>query len=157
MKHFCDKYYVNEFGHLFSYKYGKIKQLKPYINHKGYAMYRLRIGGKTIQYSEHHLSYYCNVRPFDSSDGLHIDHIDTDRLNNHYSNLRRVSRKENARNPITRVANLRHIEKLRQINTKKVPYEVVYNLYCDGLNLSEIGRKVGLSRSTVRRKLRMRY
>lgn len=35
-------------------------------------------------------------------EGAHIDHIDTDKLNNHPSNLRWVTPKENANNPITR-------------------------------------------------------
>lgn len=34
-------------------------------------------------------------------EGAHIDHIDTDRLNNHPSNLRWVTRKENNSNPLT--------------------------------------------------------
>lgn len=34
-------------------------------------------------------------------EGAEIDHIDTNRLNNHPSNLRWVTRKENANNPLT--------------------------------------------------------
>lgn len=34
-------------------------------------------------------------------EGAHIDHIDTDRLNNHPSNLRWVTPKENSNNPVT--------------------------------------------------------
>lgn len=36
-------------------------------------------------------------------DGSEVDHIDTDRLNNHPSNLRWVNRKTNLNNPITKV------------------------------------------------------
>lgn len=41
----------------------------------------------------------------DYFEGAEIDHIDTDRLNNHPSNLRWVTRKENLNNPLTRKNN----------------------------------------------------
>lgn len=98
MYHYNENYVVNEYGELFSLFGYKIKKLKPYINAKGYAMYRLRIDGKTIQKSAHHLSYWVNIGHFDKSDGLQIDHIDGNKLNNHYTNLRRVTPKDNCNN-----------------------------------------------------------
>lgn len=98
---FDGNYSVDEYGNVYSHKYGKLRKLKPYINKRGYIMFRLRVDGKTVQYSGHHLSYYVNVSEFDTSDGLQIDHIDGNKQNNHFSNLRRVTAKENMRNPNT--------------------------------------------------------
>ena len=98
MRHYNENYVVNESGELFSLLGHKLRKLKPYINSKGYVMYRLRINGKTIQRSAHHLSYWVNIGHFDTSDGLQIDHIDGNKLNNHYTNLRRVTPRDNMNN-----------------------------------------------------------
>ena len=98
MRYYNENYVVNEYGELFSL-FGLVpRKLKPYINQNGYAMYRLRINGKTIQKSAHHLSYWVNIGHFDTSDGLQIDHIDGNKLNNHYTNLRRVTPRDNCNN-----------------------------------------------------------
>lgn len=98
MYHYNENYVVNEYGELFSLFGYKIRKLKPYINSNGYVMYRLRVNGKTIQKSAHYLSYWVNVGHFDKSDGLQIDHIDGNKLNNHYTNLRRVTPRDNCNN-----------------------------------------------------------
>lgn len=98
MRYYNENYVVNEYGELFSLFGHKLKKLKPYFNKRGYAMYRLRINGKTIQRSAHHLSYWVNVGHFDTSDGLQIDRIDGNKLNNHYTNLRRVTPRDNINN-----------------------------------------------------------
>lgn len=98
MRYYNENYVVNEYGELFSLFSGRLKKLKPYFNNRGYAMYRLRINGKTVQKSAHHLSYWVNIGHFDISDGLQIDHIDGNKLNNHYTNLRRVTPKDNCNN-----------------------------------------------------------
>jgi len=56
--------------------HGRLRKLKPRISSKGYAEYRLRLGGKTVTKSAHYLSYWVNIGHFDTSDGLQIDHID---------------------------------------------------------------------------------
>lgn len=93
MRYFNDNYLVDEYGALYSIFRGKLKKLKPYRNQNGYLMYRVRENGKTKAYSSHHLSYYVNVERFSSKDGLQIDHIDGNKDNNHFSNLRRVTPK----------------------------------------------------------------
>ena len=96
--HYNENYVVNEYGECFSLMYGKLRKLKPRIGTRGYAEYRLRIDGKTVTKSAHYLSYLVNIGHFDPSDGLQIDHIDGNNLNNHYTNLRRVTPKDNANN-----------------------------------------------------------
>lgn len=98
MYHYDENYVVNEYGELFSVFGNRLKKLKPYINARGYAMYRLRVNGKTIHRSAHFLSYWVNIGHFDKSDGLQIDHIDGNKRNNHYLNLRRVTPKDNQNN-----------------------------------------------------------
>lgn len=98
MYHYNENYVVNEYGEVFSLLGRKVKKLKPYVNSRGYAMYRLRVNGKTIQRSAHFLSYWVNIGHFDKSDGLQIDHIDGNKLNNHYTNLRRVTPRDNINN-----------------------------------------------------------
>lgn len=98
MYHYNENYVVNEYGELFSVFGNRLKKLKPYINARGYAMYRLRVNGKTIHRSAHFLSYWVNIGHFDKSDGLQIDHIDGNKRNNNYLNLRRVTPKDNQNN-----------------------------------------------------------
>ena len=96
--HYNENYVVNEYGECFSLFYGRLKKLKPRTSKKGYVEYRLSLNGKIVTRSAHHLSYLVNIGHFDSSDGLQIDHIDGNKLNNHYTNLRRVTPKDNANN-----------------------------------------------------------
>lgn len=96
--HYNENYVVNEYGELFSLFYGRLKKVKPSINKGGYITYCLNIDGKTVHRTAHHLSYWVNIGHFDSSDGLQIDHIDGNKLNNHYTNLRRVTQKDNLNN-----------------------------------------------------------
>ena len=126
MYHYNENYVVNEYGELFSLFGIKIRKLKPYINANGYVMYRLRINGKTIQKSAHYLSYWVNIGHFDRSDGLQIDHIDGNKLNNHYTNLRRVTPKDNCNN-INTIGELtpRSKSKYRITNSDRLPCKYI--------------------------------
>lgn len=126
MRYYNENYVVNEYGELFSLFGLKIRKLKPYKNNRGYLMYRLSIDGKIIQKSAHHLSYWVNVGHFDTSDGLQIDHIDGNKLNNHYTNLRRVTPRDNANNintkgPLPKVSKSNY----RITNTYMLPSEYI--------------------------------
>lgn len=126
MRYYNENYVVNEYGELFSLFGLKIRKLKPYKNNRGYLMYRLSIDGKIIQKSAHHLSYWVNVGHFDTSDGLQIDHIDGNKLNNHYTNLRRVTPRDNMNNintmgPLPKVSRSNY----RITNTYMLPSEYI--------------------------------
>lgn len=76
------------------------RMLTPSINARGYATVHLRIGienesGKYLRV--HNLVADTFLEP-GREDQLEIDHIDRNRTNNYYKNLRRVSHKENAEN-----------------------------------------------------------
>lgn len=149
MKEFRSGYYVNEDGELFSTRQGKLRKLKGRINKKGYRMYALRLGGITKDFSAHHLSYYVNVEPFDSSDGLQIDHMDGNKLNNNYENLRRVTPKENTNNPITK----RNITGANNHRYREIDLNKLSELYLSGESLRSIARYFQCSRQLVTNRL----
>ena len=62
--HYTENYVVNEYGECFSLFYGKLRKLKSRINKRGYVEYRLRLNGKTVTKTAHHLSYWVNIGLF---------------------------------------------------------------------------------------------
>lgn len=147
MKHFIDDYFANEYGELFSKKYNKLRKLKPYTNYKGYNMYRVCIDGKVKTYSQHHISYWVNISEFDTSDGLQIDHIDGNKQNNYYSNLRRVSQVINANNPATK--------KYGRTPANKCDIDMVelIELRAKGMSIASLAKRFNCSRSTIKSRL----
>ena len=93
-------YYISEYGQVISIsKKGKVKFLKNSITHDGYARIALKYEkGKEKKYRINRLVFQTFVGNL--VDGLVIDHIDGNRLNNHYSNLRQITQKENIENAI---------------------------------------------------------
>lgn len=147
MRHFIDDYFVSNDGKLYSKKYGKCKELKPYINKYGYVMYRLCVDGKVKHYSAHHLVYYCFVGKFDTSDGLVIDHIDGNKSNNTPGNLRRVTNRMNCNNPNTKVYGRPPSHKL-DLDVNYIKRQVSL-----GRSFSDIARELGCSRSTIKNRV----
>lgn len=147
MKFFIGSYLADECGNLYSTKYNKLHKLKFYINRKGYKMFRVCINGKVKAYSAHHISYYVNVCEFDTKDGLVIDHIDGNKSNNHYINLRRVSHKENCNNEKTKVYGIPPVNKC-DIDLNKLS-----ELKAKGCNVTQLSKFFKCSRSTVRGRL----
>lgn len=144
MKKFIDDYFVTNTGKVFSRKYGKLRELKYYVNSKGYMMYRLSIEGKVKQYSAHHLVYYCYVSRFDTKDGLVIDHIDGDKKNNTPENLRRVTNRVNCNNPNTKIYGKTPKNKLDlDVNYIKSQVEL-------GRSFTSLGKELGCSKSTIK-------
>ena len=97
-------YEVNENGTIFRNVKSK-KQLKIKLDfhhsEKGYYTTFVRIGGrkpgaKTIRVPIHKVVAECWLG--DKPDGLEIDHIDRNSHNNHYTNLRYVTRSEQMKN-----------------------------------------------------------
>lgn len=88
-----DKYIVYENGTI--YNLTETKEYKHDINHSDY--HRVFINGKRESVSR--IVYEAFKGEIDES--LEIDHIDTNRNNNHLSNLRAVTHKENMNNPLT--------------------------------------------------------
>lgn len=73
---------------------------------KGYELVTIHQDGKTITYRVHRLIYETLVGKI--SEGMEIDHIDTNPRNNSIENLRVCTPKENRNNPLT----LQHYSKM---------------------------------------------
>lgn len=88
-------YYICEHGEILSRKtnYKKIKILKHIINQHNYHTVFLRKNGK--QYNKRISNLVMETFVGAKQKGLEVDHIDGNRENDHLSNLRYVSRKEN--------------------------------------------------------------
>jgi hypothetical protein len=93
-----ENYYVNKHGHVFNTRTGK--NLKPQIQ-RGYAFYTLSKKQKIKRFSSHRLVMlaFC---PVDNSDKLCVDHIDSNRSNNHVSNLQWLTLSENTKETVKR-------------------------------------------------------
>jgi hypothetical protein len=72
----------------------KGKELTPFISNCGYVRIAIRKDGKPIKYSVHRLVAEAFVTREDGRE--FVNHLDKDKLNNHYSNLEWVSMIENA-------------------------------------------------------------
>jgi hypothetical protein len=86
-----DQYAVSDEGYVMNAKTGHI--LRPSDDRRGYA--RVDLHGK---HRKVHRLVAERFLPAPTQEGLVIDHIDRNRLNNHASNLRWVTIKENNRN-----------------------------------------------------------
>ena len=88
------KYAITEDGQVLSFKLdGTYKEVKAHPNDRGYNKIKLSRNGKYVTRKIHRLV----METFYDIDlnKLHIDHIDGDKLNNHYTNLRWCTQKEN--------------------------------------------------------------
>lgn len=88
------QYYVSEFGDV--YNSNTSRKLKP--KKDGYLRYTYYLDGKSITTPAHILVYKAFVSPIINYE---IDHIDGDKFNNHYTNLRDISHSENMINAMS--------------------------------------------------------
>ena len=89
-------YQVSNLGRVKSLKFNKEKILKPVVNSNGYLSANLYCEGKLKQKSVHQIIAitFLNHKP-DGNNGLIVDHIDNDKLNNRLENLQLISNREN--------------------------------------------------------------
>ena len=94
---FEGRYQVNEFGQVYSLL--KKKWLKPGLTKNGYLVYNLTPVNirPQITYTAHALVFMHYIGT--DYEGT-INHIDGNKLNNHYSNLEVISHSENVRHAI---------------------------------------------------------
>jgi hypothetical protein len=91
-----ENYQVSELGQVYSKITGK--ELKPRISSRGYEMITFRKKGSDKQYSflTHRLVALAFVPNVNNKP--YVDHIDMNKLNNNYKNLRWVTNSENQMN-----------------------------------------------------------
>lgn len=85
-------YFVSDHGRVFNSKRGRLLKSNDW---QGYERYRLRWNGKYHVLRGHRLvamAFIPNDNLLDT-----VDHIDHDRKNNHYTNLRWMSLSDNSR------------------------------------------------------------
>lgn len=89
-------YSISEFGDV--KKESKNKLLIPQLKNNGYFQIGISKSGSQRYFSIHSLvaASFLGVRP----DGYEINHKDTNRQNNHYSNLEYVTKKGNAQHAV---------------------------------------------------------
>lgn len=95
---FPDCYLVSDNGEVFSLTSNKI--LKPRLDQAGYCIYSLCSNGKQHTITAHKLVAMAFLP--NPENKPQIDHINGIKTDNRVENLRRVTAKENANNPITR-------------------------------------------------------
>jgi hypothetical protein len=90
------------------------KSIKGSVGNRGYRYFQLQRSNKRINYLIHHLvaETFIGERP----EGLVIDHIDRNKLNNTVSNLRYITYKENSKNSDRYRADIDEIDKQKRIN-----------------------------------------
>lgn len=99
-------YYISPNGDVYrKLKSGKFSKRKTYLKQDGYCANVLHYNNTRTDVKNHHLVAHCYIseRP---SKNYEIDHIDQNRSNNHYTNLRWVTHAENMR---YKCKNKRHI------------------------------------------------
>lgn len=119
------------------------KILKPYLDNDGYEIIRLSKNNKSRAFKVHRLVaiYFLD----NINNKLVVDHIDTNKRNNNYTNLRWVTNKENSNNPNT-------ILNLRKIGIK---YKTIYGkpiIDKDGnkyISIIEASKELKISRSKI--------
>lgn len=111
------KYEIDLDGRVRNKKTGKI--LHQYLDRYGYYYVAFYENGKQKKYKVHRLVAETFLGDICDKE---VDHIDTNRTNNSVSNLRVVSRKENANNPNT-IKNLKkHGARYAKLYGKTIRY-----------------------------------
>ena len=133
-------YLVSEFGEVYSNKTQKF--LKHRSNGKGYSKVKLtqNLGGQVDKYVHRLVAEIYVPNPDNKPE---VNHIDGDTLNNHYSNLEWVTRKEN----------MSHANKLGKYN-RKLTYEDrqrMIELCREGRNKGVVAAMFGVSVRHVER------
>jgi len=99
------KYAVTESGRIASFrKDGSYKFLSLHQNKKGYLKIKLSKNCKQVTKKIHRLVAEAFLEP--NIDKLHIYHIDGDKTNNHYTNLKWCTQKENTEYYFANKANM---------------------------------------------------
>ena len=102
IKGYDNKYIINEYGIVIALNYKKTKcpkELKANINDNGYLTVTLCNKGKSHSCFVHRLVAENFINNPNPNKLKYINHIDCNRLNNHYNNLEWCTQRENMNHP----------------------------------------------------------
>lgn len=140
-----DNYKIHRDGRVYSLRKGKF--MKPLNNGNGYFGVSLHIDGKINSMYIHRL-VAIHFLP-NSENKKYIDHIDRDKTNNHVSNLRWVTAKENTDNTAGK-PRYTACRKVYKCLTDEQKTEIVLH-FVSGMGVMDISRFMGIPRQTVSR------
>ena len=92
-----NKYYISNYGRVKSYQHKIVKILKPTLNNKGYPRVALCKNGKRRYYLVHRLVAIAFVPNDDPLHKTTVDHINQQKDDAYYLNLRWLSLSDNIR------------------------------------------------------------
>ena len=125
------------------------------INRKGYKIVSLYIAGegRAIDIAVHRLVAMTFINGY--QDGLTVDHLDCDKLNNHYTNLEWVTNKENLLRSHRYGTHSKFIPKLKRRKLKSEDVIRIRSLYTGNLNEKFSQRKLAkmfsVSQDTIKK------
>ncbi len=140
-------YLISENGDIFSKRSQKV--LKPQINKGGYLQLTLYLDGEKTNCRIHRLVGRYFLKEIS---GLQINHIDCNKLNNHYSNLEYVTSLDNhghaIENNLMPIGSLKPGAKLDEAAVEKIKLLMVEGF--DDYEISEISGTVTATISKIR-------
>lgn len=143
-KKIYDNYEIDECGNVFSLS--SQTYLKPHLDRYGYLYVTIKGRHKKV----HRLVAEAFLENKDEKPC--IDHIDRNKLNNHVSNLRFVTHKENSNNPRT-IAHLKEVGKRYRSEYGKSVVDKNGNRY---ISIIDASRTTGIPRSNIQYHLKQR-
>lgn len=132
-------YFITECGKVFNIK--SKKWLKPTVDR--YEVVNLVIEGSRSKFYIHRLVAEVYLKDF--KEGLTVNHIDGNKLNNNVSNLECISVAENIKHAYKN--NL--IKETKKNNKKRIDKQSVFMLYVVGYNITQIASKLKISRTSA--------
>lgn len=132
-------YFITKCGKVFNVK--SKKWLKPTVDR--YEVVNLVIKGIRSKFYVHRLVAEVYLKDF--KEGLTVNHIDGNKLNNNVSNLECISVAENIKHAYKN--NL--IKGTKKNNKKRIDKQNVLMLYIVGYNITQIATKLKISRTSA--------
>ena len=147
-----DRYSITSLGDVISFRrYSRGVALSPYIDKDGYACVSLRVGDKSKAFKVHRLVAVTFLETSDLS--LQVNHIDGNKLNNHFTNLEWISNLDNQRHAwqtglkqiklsLSQVSDIKDLIKLGRSNTEIAKLYSVDQSLISNIKTGKIWNKV---------------